>query len=92
MNYQQKTLLEKIMRDTSPMEVLETMGGLIKKESEFSRTGMEEFGLKKIAIVLNQTSDVVLKVIENLRDYQPKHRMYNNVHYSPRHAKEIFKS
>jgi hypothetical protein len=87
-----RILLEKIMRDSSPMQVLDEMASFIKKEAELSRTGKEEFGLRKIVALFKETSNKVLSTLENLTEYQPKHRVYSSPYYSPRHAKEIFKS
>jgi len=92
MRTDQRILLEKIMRDTSPMEVLWQMTEFIKKESQWAKSGTEVFGLRKIASSLDVCANKINTILGNLREYQPKHRVYSSQHYSPRHAKEIFKS
>ena len=88
---QHQILLSKIIADSSPIEVLQVMAKYVNAKSFEAKSGIETHVLRGVVTILRQSVDRIVKVLENAREYHPQHRVYSDIHYSPRHAKEVFK-
>jgi hypothetical protein len=92
MQYQHKLILEKVVDTEGPMAIVEFLSQYFVLQSEKTKTGLERFCLLKISKILNKCAELVSKQVGNLREHTPKHRVHDSVHYSPKHAREVFKS
>jgi len=90
MQYQHKLILEKVVDTEGPMAIVEFLSQYFVLQAEKTTTGIERFCLLKVSNILNKCADLVGKQVGNLREHTPKHRVYDSVHYSRRHAKEVF--